>query len=205
MRAQARAVRRVASKPEDDPSLGWVGRQMRDLRKARGLTLKALSAKSKLSIGLLSQMERGISTPSIRSLHALSRALDVPPNWFFHTDADKSSDERGIVVRRGGGRVMSFASDGFRKELVTPDLSGALEGVLVTIDPGGSSGDEPYNHPGEELGFVILGQLDLWVDDRRFRLGPGDCFRFASMRMHRFANPGPTETRVLWVVTPPFY
>jgi|JI10StandDraft_1071094.scaffolds.fasta_scaffold624534_2 transcriptional regulator with XRE-family HTH domain len=182
---------------------GWDGRQLHELRRARGLTLKELSLASGLSIGLLSQLERGISAPTIRSLQAVSRALEIPPSWFFQPRQGGDPAE-SIIVRRGRGRVMAF-SDDFRKELVTPDLSGALEGLLVTIEPGGSSGPQPYHHPGEEMGYVIAGEIELWVDGERHHLLTGDSFRFRSERPHRFANPGTRQAQVLWVVTPPFY
>lgn len=182
---------------------GWDGRQLHELRRARGLTLKELSLASGLSIGLLSQLERGISAPTIRSLQAVSRALKIPPSWFFQSRDGDDPGEQSIIVRRGRGRLMAF-SDDFRKELVTPDLSGALEGLLVTIEPGGSSGVRPYNHPGEEMGYVLSGEIKLWVDEERFHLRTGDSFRFRSERPHRFANPGAKAAQVLWVVTPPF-
>lgn len=199
------AVLRAPEPTLDELSHEWVGKQVRELRKVRGLTLKELSLKSGLSTGLLSQMERGISAPSIRSLQALGRALEVPASWFFHDRHAQPAHERDVIVRRGTGRQLSFDEDGFRKELVTPDLSGALEALIVTIDPGGSSGVEPYSHSGEEIGYVLEGEIELWVADNHYRLEAGDCFRFASTNMHRFANPGQKEARVLWVITPPFY
>lgn len=184
----------------------WDGTQLHELRRARGLTLKELSLRSGLSIGLLSQLERGISAPSIRSLQAISGALQVTPSWFFskRRSEDVPADEAEMIVRRGQGRLLTF-NDHFRKELVTSDLAGALEGLLVTIEPGGQSGDKPYHHPGEELGFVVRGSLELWVDEKHYHLETGDTFRFVSTRPHRFANRGEEQAAVLWVITPPFY
>ncbi|MGE0719209.1 MAG: helix-turn-helix domain-containing protein [Alphaproteobacteria bacterium] len=203
MTRQASAARASALEPPRDLE-GWDGRQLHELRRARGLTLKELSLASGLSIGLLSQLERGKSAPTIRTLQAVSRALKIPPSWFFQPRGEAADPEQSIIVRRGRGRLMAF-SDDFRKELVTPDLSGALEGLLVTIAPGGSSGPRPYDHPGEEMGFVLTGEMELWVEEQRFHLKAGDSFRFRSERPHRFANPGRKAAQVLWVVTPPFY
>lgn len=202
----ARSTTPLATAELDAPTdlEGWDGRQLHELRRARGLTLKELSLASGLSIGLLSQLERGISAPTIRSLQAVSRALQIPPSWFFQPREGSEPGEQSIVVRRGRGRVMAFSAN-FRKELVTPDLSGALEGLLVTIEPGGSSGPQPYHHAGEEMGYVISGEMELWVDEVRHHLRTGDSFRFRSERPHRFANPGSRPAQVLWVVTPPFY
>ncbi len=78
----------------------WVGQQVRDLRKARRLSLKELSRVSGLSIGLLSQIERGTSSPSLRSLQALSKAFGVPAVWFFNDGKVPPRAERGVIVRR---------------------------------------------------------------------------------------------------------
>jgi len=198
----------TAGRDEDPlPDLDkWDGRQLHELRQARGLTLKELSLKSGLSIGLLSQLERGISAPSIRSLQAVSQALQVAPVWFFskRRAGEVPDDEADMIVRRGEGRLLSF-NEHFRKEMVTADLAGALEGLLVTVESGGTSGEKPYNHPGEELGYVVRGALELWVEEVHYHLETGDTFRFASSRPHRFANWGKEEAVVLWVITPPFY
>ena len=200
--SSSRPARIVETAPPD-LEVGDV-RHVHEVGRARGLTLKELSLASGLSIGLLSQLERGLSAPTIRSLQAVSRALKILPSWFFRPRIDGAEAEQGIVVRRGKGRLMAFSND-FRKELVTPDLSGALEGLLVTIEPGGSSGPAPYHHPGEEMGFVLSGEMELWVEGQHFHLRTGDSFRFHSERPHRFANPGSKPAQVLWVVTPPFY
>ncbi len=197
----------IAANDEETPDLEkWDGRQLHELRRARGLTLKELSLKTQLSIGLLSQLERGISAPSIRSLQAISQALQVAPVWFFskRQPVDVPEAEAEMIVRRGQGRLLSF-NEHFRKEMVTSDLAGALEGLLVTVESGGASGEKPYNHPGEEMGYVVRGALELWVDETHYHLETGDTFRFASTRPHRFANWGEEEAVVLWVITPPFY
>jgi transcriptional regulator with XRE-family HTH domain len=182
----------------------WVGQQVRDLRHSRRLSLKELAVKSGLSIGLLSQIERGTSSPSLRSLQALSRALSVPARWFFNDGIVPPEPERSIIVRRGQGRMLHLTTKGIIKELVTPDLSGSLQVLLVKIRPGGSTG-ESYWHDGEEAGHIIQGQLELILDEERFVLGTGDSFRFDSTRPHGVRNPGNTETHVLWVTTPSFY
>jgi quercetin dioxygenase-like cupin family protein len=76
---------------------------------------------------------------------------------------------------------------------------------MVVMKAGGGSGDEPYSHQGEEAGLVLDGAMELWVGERRFQLVAGDSFQFKSTTPHRFRNAANRETRVLWVVSPPFY
>ena len=84
-----------------------------------------LAEKSQLSVGYLSLIERDLSTPSIKALHAVSRALDVTISWFF--DAGKvPPGERDLVVRRASRRRLDF-STGIVDELLSPSLTGQLE------------------------------------------------------------------------------
>ncbi|MCC6195260.1 MAG: helix-turn-helix transcriptional regulator, partial [Burkholderiales bacterium] len=76
-----------------------LGREIRGLRKARGYTLAVLAARTDLSVGYLSLLERDLATPSINALHAISRALGVTISWFFDA-GDVPPGERDYVVRR---------------------------------------------------------------------------------------------------------
>jgi transcriptional regulator with XRE-family HTH domain len=180
-----------------------VGDQMRGLRKAKGLTLQALAQKTELSVGYLSQLERNLASPSIRALSTIARALGVNISWFFPEPDTQNGRESSIIVRAENRRALSFSS-GIRDELLCPSLSGQLEMLLCTLEPGSSSGDL-YMHTGEEAGFVSSGQLELRVDDEVFVLNAGDSFHFDCSRPHGYGNPGDVPTTVVWAVTPPHY
>ncbi len=183
----------------------WLGMQIRDLRKTNRFSLQHLADKSGLSVGLLSQIERGLTSPSIRSLRQLSEALGVTPARFFHQETPPPPAEIGRIVRRGKGRQLRLSGNGVAKWLMTPDLSGELEMLLVEIAPGGRSGNELYTHKGEECGYVISGAMQLWIEEESFLLREGDSFRFKSTTPHRFESASDGMTNVLWVITPPLY
>ncbi len=185
----------------DQPRL--IGREIRSLRKARAVTLAELAQASGLSIGYLSLLERDRATPSIKALHAVSRALGVTISWFFEA-SDAPEAERDLVVRRARRRRLDYSA-GVVDELLSPNLAGALELLSCRFPPGASSGEAPYAHAGEEAGVVIRGRLELWVDGRMVTLEPGDSFGFQSALPHRYRNPGPDETEVIWAITPPSY
>jgi transcriptional regulator with XRE-family HTH domain len=187
----------------DSPEIQKIGREIRGLRKARGLTLSELAEKSGLSIGHLSLVERDRATPSINALHAISRALGVTISWFFDANAGPA-EERGVVVRRARRRRLEFSA-GIVDELLSPSLEGSLELLSSRFPPGASSGDAPYTHVGEEAGVVMRGTLELWVDGKHFVLKAGDSFGFPSSLPHRYWNPGSEETEVIWAITPPSY
>jgi transcriptional regulator with XRE-family HTH domain len=181
----------------------FIGGEIRALRKARGLTLTDLGEKSGLSIGYLSLLERNRATPSIKALHAVSRALGVTISWFFES-GDQPEEDRDLVVRRGRRRRLDYSA-GIVDELLSPSIAGSLELLSCRFPPGATSGQEPYEHSGEEAGVVLRGRLELWVDGRTVMLEAGDSFGFQSAFPHRYRNPGPDETEVIWAITPPSY
>lgn len=181
-----------------------VGEEIRNLRRARDTTLAALSEHTGLSQGYLSQIERGISRPSIKALHAISRALGVTISWFFRSAQDGEEHLRDYVVRADKRRSLRFAS-GITDELLSPNLSRQIELLRCTFQPGSQSGTESYTHRGEEAGYVIAGTLVLWLDGEEIALGEGDSFAFPSDLPHRYSNPADTVAVVIWAITPPSY
>jgi transcriptional regulator with XRE-family HTH domain len=188
---------------ESRPDGAQIGGQIRELRKAKGMTLQALSDASGLSIGYLSQLERGRSTLTIGNLKLLADQLGVHMNWFFLPAPEPPAEELGVVVRKNRRRRLSFTNLGIEEELLSPNLAGPLELLLSTLEPGADSGD--YSHEGAEAGLVIQGELELWVGGTCFRLETGDSFSFRSTEVHRCRNPGSERTQVVWVITPPSY
>ncbi len=179
-----------------------VGAQIRELRKVKALTLQQVADAAGISVGYLSLIERNQTKLPIGVLKKISDTLGVHMNWFFHAD-DAPPNEKDIIVRAHNRRRFSFTGLGIEEELLSPNLSGPLEMLLSTIEPGADSGD--YNHDGAECGLVISGKLDLWVAGQFFQLEEGDSFSFKSTEIHRCANSGDTPTKVVWVITPPHY
>lgn len=181
-----------------------VGEEIRHLRNAKELKLSDLGDMTGLSVGYLSQIERGISSPSVKALHSISRALGVTISWFFKDTDTENTSERRHIVRAERRRRLIFEG-GITDELLSPNLGGELEMLRCTFAPGSSSGDEPYTHRGEEAGVVLSGTMELWLDDDHFVLNEGDSFAFPSHKPHRYRNCGDTEAVVIWTITPPSY
>lgn len=200
---EAAAPPRSAAGETESAPIRYLGPEIRNLRKARRLTLAAVATASGLSVGYLSLLERDRATPSINALHAISRALGVTISWFFEA-GETPATERDIVVRRARRRRLDF-SPGISDELLSPSLAGTLELLASRFQPGAASGDSPYSHTGEEAGVVLRGQLELWVDGKTFLLVAGDSFGFPSTLPHRYRNPGSEEAEVIWAITPPSY
>ena len=178
-----------------------VGQRIRDLRRARAMSLEAVAARTELSIGFLSQIERGLSSPSLRVLATLADVLGVGIAGLFGAKENDAAAPDAIVTRERERAELNLWRTGISKQLLSPAGSeGRLNLFLVHMEPGGSTGDELYTHDGEEAGLVIEGEMKLTVDAESWTLKHGDSFRFASRRPHRFSNPsGDSRAVVLWV------
>ena len=179
-----------------------VGADLRALRRARGLTLAALARRIGRSVGWLSQVERDLAQPTISDLRRLAEALGQPLSFFFGVP-EAPAGERGYVVRAGARRALGSAAEGLVEELLSPDLAGSFEIVRSVFAPGAER-REFVTRPTEEAGYLVSGTLELFVGARRFRLGPGDSFRFRA-EPFRWRNPGREPAVAVWVIAPPVY
>ena len=184
------------------PPTNSLGRDLRGLRKARGFTLKELALKIERSVGFLSQIERGLSEPSISDLRLIAKAFDVPISWFFMLD-DKDSAEQQFIVRAGARRALGTSEEGILEELLSPDLGGSFEMFRTVIAPGAASA-ELLQRETEEAGFIAQGEIDFWIDGQMFSLRAGDSFRY-DHKSHRWHNKGAATCVIIWVVSPPVY
>lgn len=180
-----------------------IGEQIRELRRIKRLTLNQLAESVGVSVGYLSQIERNRSKLPIGTLRKICDVLGVHMSWFFPVGDRGPASERTFIVRAINRRRMTFTGLGVDEELLSPNLAGPLELLMSTIEPGADSGE--YTHDGSEAGVVIAGVMELWVNDQCFRLETGDSFSFSSTARHRCRNPGEIPTKVVWVITPPYY
>ena len=179
-----------------------IGADLRALRKARGLTLIELAVRLGRSVGWLSQVERGLSEPSISDLRNIAKAFDVSVSFFFAND-DAPPGEQGYVVRADARRSLGDPAVGLTEEMLSPDLGGEFEMLRSVFAPGAEL-PEFQTRDTEEAGYLVSGELDLWVGERLFQLKPGDSFRF-SREPYRWRNPGDVDAVVIWTITPPVY
>ena len=178
-----------------------LGARIRSLRVARGETLRKLAAQAGVTESFLSQVERGVASPSIASVQRIARALGTSIAELFAAD-----DRAGIVVRAADRRRVVYQGLGAVDEFLTRATDGRLQVIMSMIQPGGGTGDEAYTHDSDEEVVVVLeGVLDLWVGPEHYRLESGDAVTHSSRVPHRNTNPGPAVARVLFCITPPSF
>jgi transcriptional regulator with XRE-family HTH domain len=174
-----------------------VGVRVRELREAQGLSLRALSDRCGLSINAISLIERGRSSPTVSSLHALAAALGVPI-----VDLFQAADARGVVIvardRRLGhdehGVRMESLGTGLRDQQLAP--------FLFTLAPG-AGGERPVRHPGQEFAHCLEGEVEYAVNGERYVLATGDSLLLESTLPHAFRNVSPRRSRLLVVFLSP--
>jgi transcriptional regulator with XRE-family HTH domain len=181
----------------------WLGEQLRRRRKALDKPLRQVAQASGISVSLLSQVERGLRSISLRTLNALALELDLPLETLIRNSQPHEHDAAGAVVRAGHHPRIDLADKGIEKVNLTPPAAkGSVQMYRALIAPGGSTGDELFfTHPGEQVGYVVQGQLELCIQDQLLRLNCGDSFCYDSSTPRRWCNPGTTETIVMWGVT----
>jgi transcriptional regulator with XRE-family HTH domain len=183
-----------------------VGIRIKGMRRFRNMTLQQLAKLARCSVSILSKIENGKATPSFAMLHNILSALDTNLSAFF---AEAESEEKVVVRQQERQRIdlKEFQRRGRKVsiEQFIPHARGRmLQGNLITVQTGGKSAGQ-YSHRGEEAGFLIEGFLELTIGRRVYHLGPGDSFCFRSEISHSFRNPGPGQTKILWVNTPPTF
>ncbi|QEI04558.1 helix-turn-helix domain-containing protein [Pigmentiphaga aceris] len=180
----------------------WVGEQLRQRRKAQGHSLQQVAASCEISVSLLSQIERGLRSVSPRTLEALSVALQLPLETLSRNIQPSEGEADGSVVRAGRHRRLDQEDRRICKENLTPPAaSGGIEMYRALIQPGGSTGEALFmTHKGEQIGYVMEGQLELLIEDRLHKLLAGDSFCYDGGSPRRWRNPGPTSTTVLWAI-----
>lgn len=198
---------------EDSPSLQKpsLGAKIRQHRKARRMTLAVLAEQCGISPSFLSQIERDQANPSIGTLHTITEAFGLTLATFFEEPNPKSNGQGrhtlnlAQVVRADQRKILIYPGSGIRNELLSPDLKRDIQMMRVVIPPGADTGDVPLTHAGEECGFVLQGQIEVWVGDEHYTLGPGDTIYQSSTVPHRSCNIGDTDAIIITAITPPSF
>lgn len=189
-----------------------IGAKIRENRRRQGLTLKDLSEKSELSIGLLSQVERGLSSSSIRNIQKIVKSLRISfVDLLNDTDVGETPggkegypDEQGpsVSVVRSEERKKLLMPFGGLMELLAPVHNHKMEFIFLRY-PVGAKVKEMFSHEGEEGGLVLEGKLKAIIGEQEFILEAGDSIYFSSTIPHRWENIAKTETIFISAITPP--
>lgn len=179
-----------------------IGIRLRTLRQNAGFSLREVAKRTGLAFSFISSVERHSSGASLTSLKKLATCYGTTVTELL---AGKGKlGKRAILIRRGKGRIAPIMGPAVIAEQRNHFVE-SLDCQIWTLKPGAASSGA-YFHPGEEFIYVIRGQFEIEVEGHgRFTARQGDSLHFHSTRLHSWLNPGPEETELLWINTPPTF
>jgi len=203
------------------PEYGAIGGHLREVRVARGLSLRALAGRVGVSPSLISQVETGRARPSVRTLYAIASELRISLDELLFPDAAQEPIEaegpstdpdaptawpelrlpEQPVQRSGDRKVIRLASGVVWERLTTASIP-SVDFLHVTYEVGGASSPEHefQRHAGQEWGYVLSGTLGVTIGFDDVMLGPGDAIAFDSTTPHRLYNAGHEPVHGIWFV-----
>ena len=206
-----------------DPGTG-LGPRLRLVRGSRQLSVRELARRVGCSASLISQIERGVSVPSVGVLYSLATELGSSLDYLLFGSGAGPGAGAGLaaggdaapaaapgpgmvspqapIVQRGDSRKIIDLASGVRWERLTPQSEAMTDFLEVIYSPGGHSTDErrPLRHDGREYGLIISGTLQANVGFESYELGPGDSIAFDSSAPHEYLNKTGDYVHAIWVV-----
>ncbi len=178
-----------------------LGAKVQEFRNMRQYSLRELASRAGLTPSMLSQIENNTANPSINTLKSIAAALEVPMFKFFQSSI--VSEE--LIVRKGDYIRLGSVQDGVIYDLLTPDLSGSIELCLMEIPPRSVTSVKEKSHVGEEVAYVIEGDVTIHLDGKMFELSQGDCVKILPGVNHLWENTRDVSSRVIFAITPPSF
>lgn len=199
------------------------GKQLKKLRKERGLSLREVARRTELTASFLSQVEHGTSNVSIDSLRRIAEAMDVPMMHFLeeppvdiedineHIEPVPCQDEDRTkayspVVRAGCRPRLILPPSGLEYQLLVPNLSTKLEAVIGRASPGTGNIARKLRSETEEFIYVLSGEISIGLDEDEYILRPGDSITFRGDQLTKIACAS-VDREASWisVITPPIF
>lgn len=180
-----------------------IGSKVKELRNSKKMTLKELGEQTNLSIGFLSQMERGLTAVATDSLAKIAAALEVDLSYFF----SNPRRSKKYIIRSYEKEVFQVQDSGFIIYHLTNEV-GNKEMLPRLIELLPNNSDEPvdiYPHGGEEFVYVLEGILTLAIDYEEYELFPGDSAHYNSTIPHNWANYTNKTVKFIVVNMPAYF
>jgi len=174
-----------------------LGNKIRKMRISKGINLVTFAKQIGKTPSYLSQVERGIASPSIMALREISKILDVPIFYFLIDD-----DKQSAIVKKKERKVLRFPKSHLTFELLTPDLSKQIEMIRTRIEPGASTCTIPLSHQGEECTLVLDGKMKIQIGDEFFILEEGDTIYYVANIPHKITSIGEKDLIIISAITP---
>lgn len=197
------------STAEIDQTLDGIGDRLREERVRAGISQRELARRLGLSASMISQLESGLSKPSVGTLYAIVTELNLSLDRVIRGE-DFSDDDAGLdvpgetispLVQPAERQVIELAS-GVRWEELTASSEEGVDFLHATYEVGGASTPDEslMRHHGREYGYIISGTLGIQIGFQEFELNAGDSIAFDSTRPHRLYNKCDEPVHAIWFV-----
>ncbi|MGL4977306.1 MAG: cupin domain-containing protein [Cetobacterium sp.] len=175
-----------------------LGLKIKKFRTDQKLSLKELAEKIDSTSALLSQIEKGITNPSINTLKNLSIALNIPLYKFFLEESFKKVH----IVKKNERKIIKPSKDsGVSYEVLSPEPQTHMEFMILNLEPNSSSKEIEIGHTGQEVAFILKGEVILNIDGESFSLSEGDSIKIEKFVKHNWENKSSEESKLIFAVT----
>lgn len=187
--------------PRSLPGRFDLGGRIKTVRQQQGLSQKELAERTGVTPSSISQIEKNLIYPSIPALFRLAESLAVGVTTFF----EGLSPATGGCVFQGGaatGVVLEKSCKGMvaGQRLLPPAIGDAMaDPYLLRIEAGKKLNGHFFNHKGEEAGYLLQGQLSVWINGQRQEAGPGDLIYLRREVPEQWENSGEETAELLWL------
>jgi transcriptional regulator with XRE-family HTH domain len=198
----------VHSSADLDETLDGIGDRLREERVKAGISQRELARRLGLSASMISQLESGLSKPSVGTLYAIVTELNLSLDRVIRGEDFAEEGARGPatdpvspLVHPEDRQVIDLAS-GVRWEELNSSPEEGVDFLQATYEVGGASTPDQslMRHHGREYGYVMTGTLGIQIGFQEFELNPGDSIAFDSTRPHRLWNKGDVPVHAIWFV-----
>ncbi len=189
--------------------LDAIGDRLREERSKAGISQRELARRLGLSASLISQLESGLSKPSVGTLYAIVTELGVSLDRVIRGEdyTEDATGGNGSAIHRTpllhpADRQAIELDSGVRWEQLTVGTEDGVDFLHATYEVGGAStpDDSLMRHHGREYGYVISGTLGVQIGFVEYELNAGDSIAFDSTRPHRLFNKGDVPVQAIWLV-----
>ena len=177
-----------------------IGPKVKEIRKEKGYTLKTLSKKTDLSVGFLSQFERGLTSIAVDSLKKIAKILEIDISTFFKSTQNRNED----IIKSHEREILEIENQKFIHYLLTnkPKERSFLPKIVEILPMKADENLKPYKHNGEEFVYVLEGILTLYLKDEKKFLYPGDSAHYDSCKKHNWSNETNKKVKLLTIHSP---
>ncbi len=187
-----------------------IGQRIKKRREFKKLSIREVARKIGLSASFISQVENGKSFPSLAVLKQIANVLEITAGELMQESiAVKEVPHDDIVQRKKTRRYFKDLANGIELFYLSSekacDTYKQMEPVLVILKENACSGNEQYNHFGQEFYLVTRGKLEFIIGKNKYVLNKGDSIYFNSKEQHFFRNIYKGVSKAFYVTTPPMY